>query len=131
MMEKTTQLSVAMENVPGQLGRLCRVLAQADVNIRGICVADASDFSNIRIVVSNPLAAKKALREAGLTFASHDVLLVDLDDKPGVLESVAVRLGEAGINVHYMYGTGTSGKGKAAMVLHVSDADRALQTLAP
>jgi len=129
-MEKTTQLSVAMENVPGQLGRLCRVLAQADVNIRGISVADASDISNIRIVVSDPGAARKALREAGLTFVGQEVLLVDLDDRPGALEAVAVRLGEAGINVHYVYGSGPGGKGKATMVMHVSDVDRARQTLA-
>ena len=130
-MEKTTQLSVAMENVPGQLGRLCRVLAQADVNIRGISVNESSDFSNIRLVVSNPVAAKKALREAGLSFVAHDVLLVELEDRPGLLESIAVRLGEAGINVHYVYGTGTGGKGKATMILHVSDVDRARQTLQP
>jgi len=128
-MEKTTQLSVAMENVPGQLGRLCRVLAQADVNIRGVSVADASDISNVRIVVSDPAAARKALREAGLTFVSQDVLLVELDDRPGVLEALAVKLGESGINVHYVYGSGTGSKGKATMVMHVTDVDRALQTL--
>jgi hypothetical protein len=128
-MEKATQFSVAMENVPGQLGRLCRVLVQADVNIRGISVADASDISNIRMVVSNPAAAKKALREAGLSFVCQDVLLVELDDKPGALEVVAMRLGEAGVNVHYVYGTGDGGKEKGIMIMHVSDVDRARHTL--
>jgi hypothetical protein len=127
--EKATQLSVAMENVPGQLGRLCRVLAQATVNIRGISVVDASDISNIRVVVSDPPAARKALGEAGLSFVAQDVLLIELDDRPGELESIAVRLGEAGVNVHYVYGSGDGGKSKGLMVMHVSDVDRARHTL--
>jgi len=129
-MEKAIQLSVAMENVPGQLGRLCRVLTQANVNIRGISVSDAADISTIRLIVSNPAAAKKALREAGLGFVTQEVLVVDLEDKPGALEQLAVRLGEAGVNVNYVYGTADGGGGHARMVLRVSDVDRARQTLA-
>jgi hypothetical protein len=56
-MEKVTQVSVALENVPGQLGRMCRVLAQADVNIRAISISDAADLSTIRLCVSNAAAA--------------------------------------------------------------------------
>jgi hypothetical protein len=128
-MEKTTQLSVALENVPGQLGRLCRVLVQADVNIRGISISDAADISTIRLLVSDPAAARKALREAGLPFVSQEVLVVELTDKPGALEDAAVRLGEAGVNVSYIYGTGC-GTGRAILVLRVSDVDRARQALA-
>ena len=90
-MEKATQLSVALENVPGQLSRLCRVMAQAKVNIRGISVSDSADISTIRLVVSDPSAAKTALREAGLCFVSQEVLVVELDDRPGALEEVAAR----------------------------------------
>jgi len=128
-MEKTTQLSVAMENVPGQLGRLCRVLAQANVNIRGISVSDAADISTIRVLVSNPAEAKRALREAGLSFVTQEVLVVELEDKPGALEDVAIRLGEAGVNVNYVYGSGDGGGGKGIMVLGVSDVDQARQAL--
>lgn len=129
-LEKTVQLTVSMENVPGQLGRLCRILAHADVNIRGISIADAADVSNIRLLVGDPAAAKKVLREAGVSFVAQDVLVVELPDKPGALENLAVRLGEAGINIHYMYGTGDGGNHKAVLVLRVSDPDRARQTLA-
>jgi hypothetical protein len=130
MMEKTSQISVALENVPGQLGRMCRVLAQADVNIRGISISDAADISTIRLLVSNPAAAKKALREAGLPFVSQQVLVIELEHKPGALEDVAYRLGEADINVHYIYGTGDGPESKAVVVLGVSDVDRAKQVLA-
>jgi hypothetical protein len=129
-MEKATQLSVTMENSPGQLGRLCRVMAQAKVNIRGISISDATDVSTIRLCVNDPAAARRALREAGISFVTQDVLVIEIDDRPGSLEQTAERLGEAGINVHYMYGTGDGGKDKATMVLRVSDVDRARHVLA-
>jgi len=128
-MEKATQLSVALENVPGQLSRLCRVMAQAKVNIRGISVSDSADISTIRLVVSDPSAAKTALREAGLCFVSQEVLVVELDDRPGALEEVAARLGDAGLNVLYIYGTGDVVGGKARLVIRVDDVNRARQTL--
>jgi hypothetical protein len=127
-MEKMTQLSIAMENAPGQLGRMCRALAQANVNIRGISVSDATDISTIRLLVNDVPAAKKALREAGVQFVSQEVLVLNLEDKPGALEKVASRLGEAGVNIHYLYGTGESGQ-KGVMILRVSDVDRARQAL--
>ena len=128
-MEKATQLSVALENVPGQLSRLCRVMAQAKVNIRGISVSDSADISTIRLVVSDPSAAKTALREAGLSCVSQEVLVVELEDKPGALEEVAARLGDAGLNVLYIYGTGDVVGGKARLVIRVDDVNRARQTL--
>ncbi|MCX5648001.1 MAG: ACT domain-containing protein [Planctomycetota bacterium] len=129
-MEKAKQLSVTMENVPGQLERLCRVLAQAKVNIRGLSVADATDLATIRLLVSDPVAAQKALREAGLACSTQDVLVLVLDDKPGALEAVAARLGAARVNIHYIYGSGDSGKNKGILILKVDDVDLARQTLA-
>jgi len=128
--EKAKQLSVTMENVPGQLERLCRVLAQAKVNIRGLSVADATDLATIRLLVSDPVAAQKALREAGLACSTQEVLVLELDDKPGALETVAARLGAARVNIQYIYGSGDSGKGKGVLVLKADDVDLARQTLA-
>jgi hypothetical protein len=128
--EKAKQLSVTMENVPGQLERLCRVLAQAKVNIRGLSVADATDLATIRLLVSDPAAAQKALREAGLACSTQEVLVLELDDKPGALETVAARLGAARVNIQYIYGSGDSGKGKGVLVLKADDVDLARQTLA-
>ena len=127
-MEKVTQLSVALENVPGQLGRMCRVLAQTDVNIRAISISDAADISTIRLCVSNSEAAKRALRDSGLPFVTQEVLMVEVPDKPGALEDVAVRLGEAGVNINYIYSAGGTG-GKAVLVFGVDNVDVARQTL--
>jgi hypothetical protein len=107
---------------------MCRVLAQADVNIRAISISDAADISTIRLCVSNPTIAKRALREAGLPFVTQEVVMVEVPDKPGALEGVAVRLGEAGVNINYIYSAGGTG-GKAVLVFGVDDVDVARQTL--
>jgi len=129
-MEKTTQLSVTMGNQPGQLARLCRALAHARVNVRGISICDASDVSTIRVIVSDPEAAMRALREAGLPYIAQEVLVLELKDEPGQLERIAVRLGDCGINIQYAYGTGDAGKGKGIIVLRTEDSDAARQCLA-
>ena len=129
-MEKTTQLSVTMENQPGQLARLCRALAHAKVNVRGISICDASDVSTIRVVASDPEAAKRALREAGLAFIAQDVLVLELKDEPGALERIAVRLGDCKVNIQYLYGTGDAGKGRGIIVVRTDDSDAARQCLA-
>ena len=128
-MEKATQLSVTMENIPGQLERLCRALAQARVNIRGISVSDATDLSTVRLLVSDPSAAQEALEEVGLPCMTQDVLVLELKDKPGALEAVAARLGASRINIHYIYGSGDTGQGKTILVLRVDDVDQARQIL--
>ena len=129
-MEKARQLSVTLENVSGQLERLCRVLAQAGVNIRGLSVSDATDLSTIRLLVSDPPAAQKALKQAGLAVLAQDVLVLDLEDRPGALEAIAAHLGAARVNIQYIYGSGDRGRGKTVLVLKVDDADLAAQTLA-
>ena len=129
-MEKTTQLSVTLENEPRQLARLCRALAHARVNVRGISICDASDVSTIRVIVSDPEAAMRALREAGLPYVTQDVLVLELKDEPGALERIAVRLGDCRVNIQYMYGTGDAGKGTGIIVLRTEDADAARQCLA-
>jgi len=128
-MERTVQLSVSLENAPGLLGRLCRVLAQGQVNIRGLAVIEGADVSTVRLIVSDPDAAKRALRNAGMAFVAQDVLIVSLPDEPGSLESVALRLGEAGINVQYLYGMGDGESGRTFTVFRVADIDRAAQIL--
>jgi hypothetical protein len=129
-MEKTTQLSIALENQPGQLARLCRALAQADVNIRGLSISESSDVSTVRLIASDPGAAQEALRGAGLAFVAQEVLVLELQDRPGALERVALRLGDSGINIQYVYGTGDRGTGRGLLVMRTDDVDAARQALA-
>jgi len=66
---KLKQVSVLLENTPGQLSAPCRVLADAGINITTACLADTSEFGILRLLIEEHDRAKQVLEQAG--FAVH------------------------------------------------------------
>jgi hypothetical protein len=127
---KLQQLSLFLENRPGQLREPCEVLAAAGIDLLTMSLADTTQFGILRFVVRNPEEAKKALEEAGLVARTTDVVAVEVDDKPGGLAAVLRVIDEAGLGVEYMYDFGAASRaGKAAIVLRFEDPDRAITAL--
>ena len=127
---KVTQISVFLENRPGRLRKLLRVLGGAEVNLRGLSVADTADFGIARLIVTDVQQAVDAIRAAGLTVSTSDVLRVEVPDTPGALaNSVIDPLADAGINVQYLYAFSERPSDKAIVVLKVDDVEKALQVL--
>jgi hypothetical protein len=96
---------------------------------RGI-LKDSSDYSIIRILVDKPEEAHKRLKELQYLLDSEPVLVVTLINKPGMLGQVAKKLGEAGINIDYTYGSVMEDAEKSIFILRVSDIDKAEQFFA-
>ena len=59
------QISVFLHNKPGQLSAICRALADADINIAALSLADTSDFGIVRLIVDDHEKAKAVLAEKG------------------------------------------------------------------
>lgn len=97
------QLSVFLENRPGRLAEMARVLGEAGNNMRAFVVADTAEFGVARIIVDRPQSAKRALEDAGFGVTVTRVIAVEVPDRPGGLSSVLDALGAAGINVEYAY----------------------------
>jgi hypothetical protein len=128
-MPKRVQISIAMQNEVGALCRLCGVLARAKVNIGGLSIEDCTDEGFVRLIVDQPKEAEKTLKTAKIPYRAQEVLVLDLENQPGALQHVSARLAEAGINIQYAYGTADlSGRG-GALVLRVSDLERACDLL--
>ena len=85
------QLSVFIENKPGRMAEVTEVLAEANIDIRAISVADTRDFGILRVIVDKPKEAVEALKAHGMTVTLTKVIAVGIDDKPGAF-SKAVRL---------------------------------------
>jgi hypothetical protein len=115
------QLTVMLENRPGKLAELTSELARVAVNISALMLADAKLAGPVRMVVSNPEAARKVCSTLGLTVGEEDVLAIKVSDKPGALGKVTRKLAEKGINVEYAYGSIVKGADRALIVLGVSD----------
>ena len=61
------QLSVFLENREGRLDTVLKILAENDVNIVALSLADTSDYGMLRMIVSDPHKGKAALKDAGIT----------------------------------------------------------------
>jgi hypothetical protein len=96
---------------------------------RGI-LKDSSDYSIIRILVDKPEGAHGRLKELQYLLDSEPVLVFTLINKPGMLGQVAKKLGEAGINIDYTYGSVMEDTEKSIFILRVSDIDKAEQFFA-
>ena len=97
------QLSVFLEDRSGRLTELTRILAENDVNITALSVAETADYGIVRMVVGRPDVAKKALENAGFSIGLTDVVCVNIPDKPGSLYRILQILTEEKINIDYMY----------------------------
>lgn len=115
------QLSVFLENKPGHLARLTRTLADAQINLRALMVADTSEFGVVRIICDHPGAAKRTLEDAGFGASITRVIAVEIPDRPGGLAEVLDVLGEAGVNVEYAYAFVEPGAAAAVDIFKVDD----------
>jgi hypothetical protein len=119
-MAKVKQLTVALENRPGTLAHVAKVLADAKVNVLALLGSTAGAQGSAQVVVDNVNKAKKALSEAGLSYTEGTLEQFELANKPGALAQLAGRLAKKGVNLDCAYATVHKGAKKAIVVLGTS-----------
>lgn len=119
------QISVFLENKPGRLSEAAKVLADNGIDISALSLADTDEYGVLRMIVSDPDKAKKALGESGVICKVTDALVVAIDDRPGGFSEALQILTDSGIEVKYMYACVSREQGKAIMVLSVEDPAKA------
>jgi hypothetical protein len=114
-------IAVELENRPGTIAELGEAAANAGINLDGICGFPSEGIGVIHVLVDDPLAARDAFTEAGITVRDErEVLVADVTDRPGVLGELTRRLADGGVNIDLIYlATGTR------LVLGVDDLDGA------
>ena len=123
------QLSVFIENKPGRLAEITEVLAQAEIDIRAISVADTSDFGILRVIVDRPQDAVDALKAHGMTVSLTNVIAVGIEDVSGSFAKVVRLLSDKGFDLEYMYAFISRDKGKAFVIVRVDQGQQAAQAL--
>ena len=98
--------SIQLTNHPGDLARVAQALARRGVNIKALAGMSIGGVAMARILPDDIVVARSALEEAKIRFTESEVHVVLLENKAGVLASVANRLGDAGINLEAIYVTG-------------------------
>jgi hypothetical protein len=121
-----TDLTVILEDRPGELARLGAATGEAGVNIEGMCALTGEGRGYVHLLVEDGPAARAALDDAGMGVADErEVLVVDLEDRPGTLGEVARRLAEASVNIELVYTT----FGGVRIVIATDDLDSARAAL--
>ncbi len=121
------QLSVFIENREGRLEEVTKTLADNEINIISLSLADTSEYGMLRLIVSNPELGKKVLKESGFSAMLTDVICVKVSHKIGALYQLLNVLSKALISVEYMYAFTFSND--ASMVMKLSDPNRAIEVL--
>ena len=101
-----TDLTVVLRDQPGELARLGEVTVSAGVNLRGIAAftGDGRGFVHVLVDDDDVDVAKDALKRGRLKIAdTREVLVADLDGRPGGLVDVMLALAEADVNVDLAY----------------------------
>jgi hypothetical protein len=97
-------LTVVLQHQPGSLAELGELLADADLNIAGICGFVQGDTGVLHVLAEDTPAARRMLEDAGLDVRSErEVLVFDLEDRPGMLALLARRAAETGVNLDLVY----------------------------
>lgn len=124
------QISVFLENKPGELNALTQVLAQHHIDMRALSLSETNEFGIARIIVDRPLDTATVLKDEGYVCTVTSVLAVAIPDVPGGLNQVLNVLSEAKINLEYGYAFLGGRKASAYMVFRVTDNKVATAALA-
>ena len=129
-MNNLKQLSLFIENRPGALSEVCRVLKSASVNIFAMSVADTREFGILRLLLDDIAKGNEALKAAGFITRENDVLAIAVPDCSGGLASVFEKTDELGLSVEYMYAIPTGKTDKAVIIFRFDDQAEAAEKLA-
>ena len=122
-------LTVILDDEPGQLAKLGEATGRAGANIQGLAAFTGEGRGVIHLLFDDEHAARAraALEEAGLGVADdREVLVVDVHDRPGTLGELARELGEAGVNIELTY----TAFGGVRVVIATDDLENARAALA-
>ncbi len=117
------QVSVFLENKPGTLKKLTKVLAAHKINIRALSLAETSEFGIVRMLVNDVFEATNVLKENNFVASLAPVLAYAIADEAGDLDNLLEKFSAADINIEYMYAF--AGKERAYMIFRVNDTKEA------
>ena len=123
------QISIFLENKPGQLASICRALAKENVNIATLSLADSADFGIVRMIVDHHVKGCEVLSKAGFAVIQTDVVMATVPDRPGGMAEIMQKLDAAGVDIEYSYAYALGSGEKAILVFKFDDNAKAEQAL--
>lgn len=123
------EIVVVAENKIGILAAVAKKLADRGLNILAISAQGAGGIGLVSMVVDDHLRARDLLRKSGFAFQENQVVLLEAEDRPGVLFAIARKLAAKKININDIYGSAPASYGPCVLVLSTSDNQKAIVAL--
>lgn len=124
------QISVFVENKKGRLAEITKAMAEHDIDISALSIADTTDFGILRLIVNKPDEAEKVLKAKGFAVKATEVIAIVVKDEPGGLAVALEKLDKEEIGIEYMYAFIGKTISDALVVLRVDNPEKAVAALA-
>ena len=97
-------LVIDIENTPGALAQVAAAISDAGVNVAAATCVGPGERAELHILVPHAEAAKHALAISHVAVTrEREVVVVDVEDRPGVLADLTRRIAGAGVNLDLIY----------------------------
>ena len=123
------QISVFIENKEGRMKKAINTLANENINIRALSIADTTKYGILRLIVSDNKKAIEALEKDGFIVKENDVLIMAVPDKPDGLNSTLAIFEDKGIYLDYIYAFVSSKTDGAIVVMRLKNMAKAMTIL--
>lgn len=128
-MQTTRCVTVPLENKPGTLARVARLVADAKINIEAIDSEVLGEWGYVRVYTTDPDKTTQALKKGGFTPTTTELLEIVLPNKPGELARVTEALAKANVNIESCFGSAGNSPTEGRIYLKVNDVARARTVL--
>jgi len=116
------QLTVLTGNTARDVGRVFSLLGEAGIDVRAHCLVDNGEIhAKLRLIVAEPERAAAALAAGKLTAVLNEVVVIEVEDRPGALGRILDALAAVPVAVSYTYTAVSPRPGTAVMVFRFSD----------
>ncbi len=128
-MRLDTQFSIFLINKPGVLAAVTGALAKAKINIIALTLMDTGEHGVLRVATSDADTTRKVLGSAYDRWTETEVLVLEMDNRPGAFASAAQKLAEEHVNITYAYCSAGAAGGHTTAVFKIADLKKAIRIL--
>ncbi len=123
------QLSIFVENSTGKLSEIADILADNNINLHALTLADTENFGVLRLITDEPERTKAVLKSSGISATLTDVLAVEIKDEAGGLASLIKLIDHEHLNIEYLYTFVEKTQNRAISIIRIEKIVTAIETL--
>ena len=124
------EIAVTVANKVGVLADMSKLLSEGGINIEAVAGYALGSEAKLMVVTADNAAAVNILKKAGYaSLKENEVVVVDLENKPGALKEITLSLAGNGVDIKQVYGTACSSECPSRIVFSTSDNQKALEAL--